>query len=682
MKRSLFTVLCAFLLFSVSCASAGDTKQTEVKPAETKAQEKPAEDFGMVGNAYLKLCRNEIASISGIASEIKTSAGKKSGLEILNMMNILEIKQSDMWSKSGIFQLNHPDEGMRKAAMKCETEISAQATELSLDNELYKAIASISPGDPALDSDDKYFLADMIIDFKRNGVDKDEATRDAIKKLSAEIIALEQTFYSNIGSDKKTIKIKDVNRLKGLPEDFIKGKKPDEEGNIILTTDWPDYFPVMENAQDESLRAEMYKNVLNIAYPQNTEIFSKILKARKKFSELLGYKNFAEYTQQKLMIENPENADEFIKKVAGISTAYAKKDLEVFLAKKKSVVGETAEVEPWDRFFYQKLIKMEKYNYDPEQARKYFEMTKVIDGIFLVSGKIFGVTFEKVKRDDLWHESVQSYNMLADGKVIGMFELDLFPRPNKYKHFAMFTNELGVKDLRIPRAAIIGNFPEPVDGKAYISHEDVQTLFHEFGHLLHSLFAGNQRYVRFSGTNCQRDFVEVPSQLMEEYVWDASILQLWATNDAGEPISAELVENMKKASEFAKGLHVSRQMYLAALSLGIYLQDPENFDHHAYEKKLEKELSPWKSHEDTHLIENFSHLVNYYSNYYTYMWSLAIVKDFAGHIRKTGLMDAAVTKQYRDKVLNIGGAKPGHQMVKDFLGRELSFEEFEKWLNN
>ncbi|HPA57242.1 MAG TPA: M3 family metallopeptidase [bacterium] len=682
MKRSLFTVLCAFLLFSVSCASAGDTKQTEVKPAETKAQEKPAEDFGMVGNAYLKLCRNEIASISGIASEIKTSAGKKSGLEILNMMNILEIKQSDMWSKSGIFQLNHPDEGMRKAAMKCETEISAQATELSLDNELYKAIASISPEDPALDSDDKYFLADMIIDFKRNGVDKDEATRDAIKKLSAEIIALEQTFYSNIGSDKKTIKIKDVNRLKGLPEDFIKGKKPDEEGNIILTTDWPDYFPVMENAQDESLRAEMYKNVLNIAYPQNTEIFSKILKARKKFSELLGYKNFAEYTQQKLMIENPENADEFIKKVAGISTAYAKKDLEVFLAKKKSVVGETAEVEPWDRFFYQKLIKMEKYNYDPEQARKYFEMTKVIDGIFLVSGKIFGVTFEKVKRDDLWHESVQSYNMLADGKVIGMFELDLFPRPNKYKHFAMFTNELGVKDLRIPRAAIIGNFPEPVDGKAYISHEDVQTLFHEFGHLLHSLFAGNQRYVRFSGTNCQRDFVEVPSQLMEEYVWDASILQLWATNDAGEPIPADLVDNMKKASEFAKGLHVSRQMYLAALSLGIYLQDPENFDHHAYEKKLEKELSPWKSHEDTHLIENFSHLVNYYSNYYTYMWSLAIVKDFAGHIRKTGLMDAEVTKQYRDKVLNIGGAKPGHQMVKDFLGRELSFEEFEKWLNN
>ena len=149
-----------------------------------------------------------------------------------------------------------------------------------------------------------------------------------------------------------------------------------------------------------------------------------------------------------------------------------------------------------------------------------------------------------------------------------------------------------------------------------------------------------------------------------------------------EPIPAELVENMKKASEFAKGLHVSRQMYLAALSLGIYLQDPENFDHHAYEKQIEREYSPWKSYEDTHLIENFGHLIGYASNYYTYMWSLVIVKDFAGHIKKTGLMDPGVKNEYREKVLNIGGARSGHQMVKDFLGRELSFEEFEKWLNN
>lgn len=670
----------------MSCATTERAKQQETEPVkksekEVKATETEKEDFGEIGNAFIKQCRDEISAINKSVAQIKASKDEK-GIAILKLINLFEIKQDDMWSKSGIYQLNHPDEGMRKAATQCETEISAQATELSLDHELYSVIAAISPNDETLDSEDKYFLADVIDDFKRNGVDKDKQTREEIKKLSAEITALEQTFYRNVGSDKRIIKIKDLNRLKGMADDFIKGKKPDEEGYIVLTTDWPDYFPVMENAEDESLREEMYKNVLNIGYPQNSEVFSKILKARKKLSGLLGYKNFAEYTQAKLMIGNPENADEFIKKASVMSMAYAKKELIEFLAKKKSIVGENAEVEPWDRFFYEKLIKMDKYNFNPEDARKYFEISKVIDGLFLVSGKIFDVTFEKVKRDDIWHETVQSYNILSDGKVIGMFEFDLYPRANKYKHFAMFTNELGVRDIRLPRAAIIGNFPEPVDGKAYISHNDVQTFFHEFGHLLHSLFAGNQKFVRFSGTNCQRDFVEVPSQLMEEYVWDAEILQLWATNDAGEPIPTELVENMKKASEFAKGLHVARQMYLAALSLGVYIQDPENFDHHAYEKKLEKELSPWKSYDDVNLIENFSHLVNYYSNYYTYMWSLAIVKDFAEHIKKSGLMNPEITKEYRRKVLEVGGAKPGHEIVKDFLGRELSFEAFENWLNN
>lgn len=665
--RSLI-ILVSSVLFFVSCATTG--------------QSKAAENFGETGDGFLKHCRGEIAKIAELAADIKSSQKERPGSEILKKMNELEIAQIDVWCKSGIYQLNHPDDGMRKAAMLCETEVTKQSTELNLDKELYSVIAGISLEESSLDDDDRYYLADVVSDFKRNGVDKDEAVRNEIKRLSAELTELEQKFYGNISGDKKVIKIKDVSRLKGLPEDFIKGKKPDEEGNIILTTDWPDYFPVMESAEDESLRKEMYKNVMSVGYPANTEIFSNFLKARMKFANTLGFKNWAEYSQAKLMIENPENADSFIKRVIAISKPYADKDIEILLEKKKELVGENAEVEPWDRFFYPRIIKMEKYNYNPEEARKYFEISKALNGVFMIAEKVFGVTFEKVKRDDVWHESVDSYNMMKDGKVIGMFELDLYPRPNKYKHFAMFTNELGVKGVRIPRAAIIGNWPLPVDGKAYISHDDVQTLFHEFGHLIHSLFAGDQKYVRFSGTNCQRDFVEVPSQLMEEYVWDAEILQLFATNDAGEPIPADLVQKMKKASEFAKGLHVSRQMYLAALSLGIYLQDPENFDHHAYEKQIEREYSPWKSYEDTHLIENFGHLIGYASNYYTYMWSLVIVKDFAGHIKKTGLMDSGVKNEYREKVLNIGGARSGHQMVKDFLGRELSFEEFEKWLNN
>lgn len=687
MKKVLFLMaLLAVAMMSVSCASGqGAQVQSKNDGTQTKAVEEKKqpekEDYGKEGNAFVKYCRGEMTSIANIATDIKSSPKERKGIEVLHLFNILEIKQSDVWNKSGLYQLNHPEEGMRKAGMVCESEIANQSTELSLDYELFSAFAAIAPDDASLNDEDRYFLADVIADFKRNGVDKDEKTRDEIKKISAELTELEQKYYGNIGGDRREIKITDMNRLKGLPADFIAGHKPDKDGAIVLTTDYPDYFPVMENAEDETLRMEMYKNLHNIGFPQNTEIFSKLLIGRKKKAELLGYKNWAEYTQAKLMIENPENAYNFVKKVADMSKVYAAKDLEMILAKKKELKGADAEVEAWDRFFYPRIIQMEKYNFNPEDARKYFEIQKVMSGLFMVAEKIFGVTFEKVKRD-VWHESVQSYNVLTDGKVTGMIDFDLYPRDNKYKHFAMFTNELGVKDVRLPRAAIIGNFPQPVDGKAYISHDDVQTLFHEFGHLIHSIFAGNQKYVRFSGTNCQHDFVEVPSQLMEEWVWDASILQLFATNDAGEPIPAPLVENMKKASEFAKGVHINRQMHLAMLSLSIYLQDPVNFDHHAFEKKIEKEYSPWKSYDDTHLIENFGHLIGYSSNYYTYMWSLVIVKDFAGEIRKSGLMDPVIMGKYRNTVLNIGGAKPGKVMVNDFLGRDFTIEEFEKYLKN
>ena len=168
------------------------------------------------------------------------------------------------------------------------------------------------------------------------------------------------------------------------------------------------------------------------------------------------------------MIENPENAKNFLDKIIPISMKYAKRDAEVLLAKKKQLTGkEDVEVEPWDRFYIPRLVRMEKFNYNPQEAEQYFEMQKVINGIFIVNEKIFGLKFEKVKRDDVWHESVMSFDVYANGEKIGEFELDLYPRPNKYKHFAMFTNIQGIEG-RLPRMSIIGNFPEPVNGKSYI----------------------------------------------------------------------------------------------------------------------------------------------------------------------------------------------------------------------
>ncbi len=672
MKKCLIASIIAGSFLFLSCASTDKKVESPVK----------AEDFGKTGNAYLSWCNTEKAAIDSIVSKIKTLDGKKNAPEIITFYNNLEIKQSDALNKSSLFQMNHPEEGMRKAAMSCEQIILAQTTDISLDTSLFKVISSIDSADSRLSSEDRYFLNDVLVDFKRNGVDKDDKTREKIKAVSAKLSELEQKFFANISGDKKTVIVKNIEEFKGLPEDFISARKPNKDGNIILTTDWPDYYPVMIFADNEVLREKMWRTKQDIAYPANSPVFIEVLKLRRQKAELLGYKSWAHYSQEKLMIENPDNAMNFIKKVKALATESTGKDMAEMLALKKRMNPAAVRIEPWDSGYYQRLVKKEKFNYDPEEARKYFEISKVMDGIFKISSQIFGVTFNKVTRNDVWHPSVQSFDVVQDSKVIGQFELDLYPRPDKYKHFAMFSNEAGVNNLRLTRSAIVGNFPEPVNGKAYLAHDEVQTLFHEFGHLLHSIFAGNQKFVRFSGTNCQWDFVEVPSQLNEEWIWNADVLKLFATNDAGEPIPAALVEKMKKAEEFAKGITVSLQMYYAMLSLSYYLEDPANLDHHAFEKKIGREYSPYPIYDETHMTESFGHLLGYGSNYYTYMWSLVIVKDLANIIKEKGIMNPEIMAAYKNAVLNKGGAEPAKKGVNEFLKRDFSFEAFEKWLKN
>lgn len=689
MKKALgvLAVTAGLVLASCGTQPAKQDEAAKQSPAQEEAvqEAKPeaqAEDFGKLGNEYLAKCRSKIQEIKDLMADIKANPEGRTSKEKLQLFNKIEIIIEDTYGNIGIYEMNHPDEGVRNAAMVGEVELMNIITEINLDAGLYQVAAGIPVDDAALDAQDKHFLADLIDDFKRSGVDKDEATREEIKKVISEGLAAEQEFNANIAAGTKTLKFT-VEQLKGMPENFINAKNKDENGLVMVTTDYPDYFPIMQYADNEDVRKQMYMAAQNIANPENTPVYTRYLKAKAKHAKLLGYSNWADFSEAKMMIENSKNASDFLNKLIPISMKYAKRDAEVLLAKKKELLGrDDVEVEPWDRFYIPRLIRMEKFGYNPQDVEQYFEMQKVINGIFIVHEKIFGLKFEKVKRDDVWHESVMSYDVYADGQKIGEFELDLYPRPNKYKHFAMFTNVQGIEG-RLPRMAIVGNFPEPVNGKSYIDHDNVQTLFHEFGHLINGILARDGRYVRYAGTNCQRDFVEVPSQFMEEYVWDPAILQLWATNDAGEPIPAELVEKMKKSDGFGKGLHVSRQLFLAKLSLDLYLQDPENFDHHAFEKQLEKEYSPWKSYEETHQIENFGHLVNYTSNYYTYMWSLTIAKDFYGYIMQNGgLMNPEIMGRYRDTVLKIGGNKSGNEMVKDFLGRELSLEEFEKYLND
>jgi thimet oligopeptidase len=274
--------------------------------------------------------------------------------------------------------------------------------------------------------------------------------------------------------------------------------------------------------------------------------------------------------------------------------------------------------------------------------------------------------------------------MLDDGKLAGRFYLDMHPRENKYNHAAQFGICNGIKDRQIPEAALICNFPGGDENDpGLMEHNDVETFFHEFGHLLHHLFGGRQPWIGISGISCEWDFVEVPSQLLEEWAWDAATLQTFAHHyQTNEPIPTALVQQMRRAEEFGKGLQVRQQMMYAKLSLSCYDNDPKNINTDELVKTLREKYTPYKFVEGTHMQTSFGHLDGYSAIYYTYMWSLVIAKDFFTKFDESNMMKSDTATTYRKTILAAGGSKPANELVKEFLGREFQFDGWKKWLEN
>ena len=673
----IMTLIFAVALLAGACATTG----TQVKETKKVAAEK--QDFGAQGNEFLAWCRANQDEARAIVTRLKDGKAGRKVRQTLDLYNQLEMRIDDSWAKAGLYQLAHPDEGVRKAGLVCEQEITQLHTALTLDHGLYLLFSGMDKSDSELDMDDVRFIQKVLFDFRRNGVDKDAETRARITELRKRMTELAQKFDVNLSEDVRYIKVTDPARLEGLPQDFIDNHKPDDKGVVTLSTNWPDYLPVMGYAKDGALREEMWRNMMSLGVPKNTDVFQKLLETRYELAKTLGYANYAAYNTEDKMIKTPEHAQEFIDKVAALGLEAAERDKAILLKRKQQDVPGATEIMPWEKHYYRRLVKQEKYQYDPQVARQYFDIAKVQQGVLDVSSKIYGISFRPNKELPVWHPSVQAFDVLEGDGVIGHIYLDLYPRDAKYKYFAMFPIVAGVKGVRLPEGAIEGNFQNPADGPAFISHEDVTTFFHEFGHLMHHILAGQQKYMRFSGTACEWDFVEVPSQLYEEWAWNADILATFATNDKGEPIPADLVAKMRAADEFGKGLTVRQQMYYAGLSLGLYSRDPKTFKFHEFEAETAHKYSPWPYVEGTHMVEGFTHLVGYASNYYTYMWSLSIVKDLFGAISsQQGMMNPEVMGMYRKTILEPGGARDASMMVSDFLGRDFSFDAFESWLKS
>jgi thimet oligopeptidase len=680
--RSLLGTLC----FLTACAgsSTGPEPGSETPPAPPAAgAEQPAQaaaDVPWKAPASIEgLCKASLSRAAATRDQVKSAKGAEADTTLATY-NFLMNELDRTGSLVGLIKEVHPDKAVREAAESCERDLQGFITELTLDRAVFDALSGVPAN--GLDPQAARFQFKVLREFRRSGVDKDEATREKLKKLRAEMVEVGQNFARSIREGTTKIEV-DPAELAGLPDDFIKNKKPDDKGKIVLTTDYPDFFPVQTYAKSEAVRKKLVQEFLNRGYPKNQEQLKKLLDLRYEYAKTLGYPTWAEYQAEDKMIASAAAIEKFIADITKIAKPRMDRELKELLARKKKDDKKAKAIEVWDRFYYVDKVREEKFGFDARAARPYFEFSRTLEGMLQLYSELFGIKIERVTGVPVWHDKVHAYEVSEEGQKIGRFYLDMHPREGKYSHAAMFPIATGLAGGQIPEAALVCNFPDPSagEGPALMEHSDVVTLFHEFGHLIHHILARSSPWVNLSGISTEWDFVEAPSQLLEEWTWDAKVLQRFAKHvETGEPISEDLVKKLRASAEFGKGTHVMRQVFYTAMSYFLHAKDPAKVDLDAFTKDLVKKYSPYPHIEGTHLYAGFGHLEGYSSMYYTYQWSLVLAKDIFTRFEKAGLLDLATAKEYREKILKVGGSKDAKDQVADFLGRSFSLDAYKKWL--
>ena len=625
----------------------------------------------------LDACRQNVASFLALPETTPASA-------VLEAFDALTSPLNGPSGHVGLAIRLHPDAALRESCEELQQEIAALGTEISLRREVYDRLVAVDP-DALGDRTERRLLDHSLRHFRRSGVDRDEATRERIRKLREELVEIGQTFDRNIVLGGRDYVVEDGHAgLAGLPQDFLAAHPEREDGTVVVSSDPADRMAVLSFAEREDVRNGYYRTALNRAVPENLEVLPRLLAKRHELAQLLGFEHWADYVTEDQMTKQARNATDFVDRVVALVRARAADEARELAAWKHdgSSNGDAADeqISEADQTFLLERVKRERFAVDARAVRAYFPYERVRDGVLSTSAELYGVTFRRMDVP-LWHESVEAYEVVDDGQVVARFYLDMHPRDGKFKHAAMLHVVEGSAEGPLPEAALACNFPAPREGDAaLLLHDQVTTFFHEFGHLLHHLFGGRQRFVSFSGISTEDDFVEVPSQLYEEWAWDLRVLQRFALHhETGEPIPAETVQALRAAEEYGKALTTLRQMFYARLSLACYDRDPERIDVAELVGELKEELLVTRSVPDTHFEAGFGHLNGYSASYYTYMWSLVIAKDLFSRFEENP-MDRATARDYRAKVLAPGGSKDAAELVEDFLGRPYTFDSFERWL--
>ena len=563
----------------------------------------------------------------------------------------------------------HPLEAVRTTCEAAEADVDRYVTELRQDRRLFEVFAAADPA--GLDPVAARLLTKTLDDFRRAGVDLDDETRARLALINERLTEAGQDFARNIRDDVRTVGVP-PERLAGMPRDWLDAHPADDDGLVPVTTDYPDSVPARMFVHDAAVRRDVTVAFLQRGWPENESLLQEMFALREELATLVGYADWASYDADVKMIKKGPAIPEFIDRIADTAAEPMRRDLDLLLERYRRDVPGAASIDAADALYYEELVRQERHDVDAQQVRTYFDFTRVRQGLLDVTGRLFGLSYEPVDVQ-VWHEDVSAYDVVRDGARIGRIYLDLHPRAGKYKHAAQFTLTDGLAGRQLAEGVLVCNF-----SRGLMEHDHVVTLFHEFGHLVHHVLAGSGDWTRFSGVATEWDFVEAPSQMLEEWAWDAEVLQTFAEDSSGSPIPADLVARMRAADDFGKGYQARTQMFYAAMSYWFHTDRPTDLT--AAMRELQVRYSPFAYIDGTHMFASFGHLSGYSSAYYTYMWSLVIAKDLFSAFDPPDLFDPAVAGRYRDRVLAPGGSRDAADLVADFLGRPYTFDAYAAWL--
>lgn len=528
-----------------------------------------------------------------------------------------------------------------------------------------------------LTGEERKLFEDNMRDYRRSGFDLDAATRTEVAALQNKLNGITNAFDTNITEAAVSLHFT-TEELDGVPDGFLAASKREDGRHEVRVTVTPDYMAVMGNARSEAVRRATNTARYSVAMETNGPLLNEMVAVREAIATKLGYANWADYKTEPKMAGSGATAIEFCEDlVAGLEPKFQAEVARLRQLKAEDTGDPGAVINWWDFRYYQNMLMRNEYGVDAEALRRYFQLDDVIDGMFAIYQHIFDLEFHPIEAPYSWFDDLRLYVVTdaSTGEPLGCFYLDLFPRPGKYNHFAQF-DVIGGKRLadgryRRPVAALVCNFTPGVgDAPALMSHDEVETIFHEFGHAMHAVLTRTE-YAQFSGGNVPRDFVEAPSQMFERWVWDVDVLRTFAVDyeDPTKPIPAELVEKMQEISQSMAGVGYRRQMGLALSDLRMHVGGVQDAGAVCNATNTEV-LFPVPA--GTNFAAYWGHLTGYDAGYYGYGWADSIAADLATAFEDSPgrFLDQEVGMRLRREIYEVGGSRDVRTSVREYLGRD------------